>query len=126
MGQGEMEITQRQIRAGTPSNSPLAGALAQTFARTFERTSMLAAARLRVLWRSVIWTSLVRRAGSKHKTLSVRETAALGDRRFVSVIQFERQRFLIGSSPSSITLLSKLPDESSNAEATGRGRGEKN
>ncbi len=126
MGQGEMEITQRQIRAGTPSNSPLAGALAQTFARTFERTSMLAAARLRVLWRSVIWTSLVRRAGNKRKTLSVRETAALGDRRFVSVIQFERQRFLIGSSPSSITLLSQLPDESSNAEATGRGSGEKN
>jgi len=126
MGQGEMEIMQRQIRAGTPSNSPLAGALAQTFARTFERTSMLAAARLRVLWRSVIWTSLVRRAGSKHKTLSVRETAALGDRRFVSVIQFERQRFLIGSSPSSITLLSKLPDESASGEVTGRGSGENN
>ena len=126
MEQGEMEITPTQIRTGTPSNSLLAGALAQTFARTFERTSMLAAAGLRVLWRSVIWTSLVRRAGSKRKTLSVRETAALGDRRFVSVIQFERQRFLIGSSPSSITLLSKLPDESASGEVTGRGSGEKN
>ncbi len=126
MEQGEMEITPTQIRTGTPSNSLLAGALAQTFARTFERRSMLAAARLRVLWRSVIWTSLVRRAGSKRKTLSVRETAALGDRRFVSVIQFERQRFLIGSSPSSITLLSKLPDESASGEVTGRGSGEKN
>jgi len=126
MEQGEKEITRTQIRAGTPSNSPLAGALAQTFAQTFERTSMLAAARLRVLWRSVIWTPLVRRAGSKRKTLSVRETAVLGDRRFVSVIQFERQRFLIGSSPSSITLLSQLPDESSSGEATGRGSGEKN
>jgi len=126
MEQGEMEITQTQIRARMPSNSPLAGTLAQTFARTFEHTSMLAAARLRVLWRSVIWTSLVRRAGSERKTLSVRETAALGDRRFVSVIQFERQRFLIGSSPSSITLLSKLPDESASGEATGRGSGEKN
>jgi hypothetical protein len=84
MEQGEMEITQKQIRAGTPSNSSLAGALPQTFAQTFERRSMFAAARLRVLWRSVIWTSLVRRAGSKRKTLSVRETAALGDRRFVS------------------------------------------
>src|SRR5258708_21065575 len=126
MEQGEMEITPTQIRTGTPSNSLLAGALAQTFARTFERRSMLAAARLRVLWRSVIWTSLVRRAGSKRKTLSVRETAALGDRRFVSVIQFERQRFLIGSSPSSITLLSKLPDESASGKVTGTGSGEKN
>src|SRR6266853_409271 len=119
MEQGEMEITQTQIRARMPSNSPLAGTLAQTFARTFERTSMLAAARLRVLWRSVIWTSLVRRAGSKRKTLSVRETAALGDRRFVSVIQFERHRFLIASSPSAVTLLAQLSDESPSGEVTG-------
>jgi hypothetical protein len=118
----QMEITQTQIRTGTPPNSPLARVLAHTFTRT----SALAAGRLKVFWRSVIWTSLVRGARSKRKTLSVRETAALGDRRFVSVIQFERQRFLIGSSPSSITLLSKLPDESSSGEATGKGSGEKN
>jgi flagellar biogenesis protein FliO len=54
---------------------------------------------------------LVRGAVSRRKALSVRETAALGDRRFVSVIQFERRRFLIGSSPSTVTLLSHLPDE---------------
>ncbi len=42
---------------------------------------------------------------------SVRETAALGNRRFVSVIQFESQRFLIGSSPTSVTLLAQLPDQ---------------
>jgi flagellar biogenesis protein FliO len=116
----EMEITRTQIRSGTPSNSPLAGA----WARTFTRASTFAAARLRVLWRSVIWRSVVFRAGSKRKTLSVRETAALGDRRFVCVIQFERQRFLIGSSPSSITLLSQLPDESASGERTGKGVGE--
>jgi hypothetical protein len=119
-----MEITQTQIRTGTPADSPLARALARTFSRTFTRTSTLAAARLRVLWRSVIWRSLlcgtwVRRARSKRKTLSIRETAALGDRRFVSVIQFERQRFLIGSSPSSVTLLAQLPDESANGEVAG-------
>jgi flagellar biogenesis protein FliO len=61
---------------------------------------------------------LVRRAGSNRKRLSVRETAALGDRRFVSVIQFERQRFLIGSSSSSISLLAQLPDESTGGEGT--------
>ena len=70
-----------------------------------------------LIWRSLVWRSLVSRAGSRRKTLSVRETAALGDRRFVSVIQFERQRFLIGSSPSSVTLLSQLPDESVGGEA---------
>ena len=121
MESAQMEITQTQIQTGTPSNSPLARVLA----RTFTRTSALAAARLQVFWRSIIWTSLVRRAGRKRTTLSVCETAALGDRRFISVIQFERQRFLIGSSPSSITLLSKLPDESSSGEVTGKASGEK-
>jgi hypothetical protein len=122
MALAEMEITPTQIRTDAPANLPLVGALVHTFTRT----SRLAAARLKVFWRSVIWTSLVRRAGRKRKTLSVCETAALGDRRFVSVIQFERQRFLIGSSPSSITLLSQLPDESSSGEATGEGSGENN
>jgi len=120
MEQGEMEITQTQIRAGTPSNSPLAGASGPTFTRT----SKLVAARLKLFWRSVIWRSLVCRAGSKRKMLSVRETAAIGDRRFVSVIQFERQRFLIGSSPSSVTLLSQLQDESPSNEVTGEVAGE--
>jgi flagellar biogenesis protein FliO len=58
----------------------------------------------------VIWRSLVRRARSKGKALSVGETAGLGDRRFISVIQFESQRFLVGSSPGSVTLLAQLPD----------------
>jgi len=67
----------------------------------------------------LLCTSWVCRAGSKRKALSVRETAALGDRRFVSVIQFERQRFLIASSPSSVTLLAQLPAESPSSEVTG-------
>lgn len=66
----------------------------------------IAAARLRTLWRSQ----------SKPKALCVRETAALGERRFVAVIQFERQRFLVGGSPASVTLLAQLPDEPSPGE----------
>ena len=77
-------------------------------------------------WGSLIWRSLVRRVGSKHKTLTVRETAALGDRRFVSVIQCERQRFLIGSSPSSITLLARLPDEFAGSDEGREVTGERN
>jgi len=121
----QMEIVQRKTRPHTLPNPPPASALA----RIFTRTSTLAAARLKIFWRSVIskssiwrsllWRSLLCRAGSKRKTLSVRETAALGDRRFVSVIQFEHKRFLIGSSPAAITLLSQLPDESPSPEVTG-------
>jgi len=58
-------------------------------------------ARLNTIWRSQ----------KKRKTLSVCETANLGERRFVAVVQFERQRFLIGASPSSLTLLAQLPDD---------------
>ncbi len=122
----QMELTRSQIRTHTRPHPPLVRALA--------RTLTLAAARLEVVWRSALWRSLVRRswvgrswvgrswvcrAGSKRKALSVRETAALGDRRFVSVIQFERQRFLIASSPSSVTLLAQLSDESPSSEVTG-------
>ena len=96
----EMKLTQTE----TTRTQSAAHALPPLFA--------LAAARLRAFWRSV-----VSRAGTKRKPLAVRETAALGDRRFVSVIQFERQRFLIGSSPSSVTLLAQLPDESASEQS---------
>jgi flagellar biogenesis protein FliO len=65
------------------------------------------------------WRFLMAHACRKRKTLFVQETAALGDRRFVSVIQFEGERFLVGSSPSSVALLARLPAVSGCA----RGRG---
>jgi hypothetical protein len=105
----QMEIARTRIPTHTPPNPVLARALARIFTRTLTRA--LAAARLKLFWRSVVC-----RAGSKRKTLAVRETAALGDHRFVCVIQFEHQRFLIGSSPSAVTLLSQLPDESVSGE----------
>ena len=65
------------------------------------RISALLSARLNTLWRSQ----------RKRKVLSVRDTAGLGERRFVAVVQFERQRFLIGGSSSSVNLLAQLPDD---------------
>jgi flagellar biogenesis protein FliO len=109
----EMEITQTQV---------------QTLARPgWAPWFTIAVDRLKLIWRFA-----TRRIGIKRKpkALSIRESAALGDRRFVSVIQFEHQRFLIGSSPSSVTLLSQLPDEPSISDGSGEeGRnksGEKN
>jgi flagellar biogenesis protein FliO len=58
-------------------------------------------ARLGELWRSQ----------RKRRSLLVKETAALGERRFVAVIQFEQQRFLIGGGPGAVTLLAHLPDD---------------
>jgi len=50
---------------------------------------------------------------TKHnrRSLVIQETAALGERRFVAVLQFERQRFLIGGSANAVTLLAHLPEE---------------
>lgn len=62
------------------------------------------------------------RSQKKRKALAVRETASLGERRFVAVIQFERQRFLIGAGPASVTLLTQLPDDPNPANE-GRGGG---
>lgn len=57
-----------------------------------------------------LWQSLLTRARRPQKKLIVSDSAALGDRRFVSVVQVGAQRFLIGSSPASVNLLSRLPD----------------
>jgi len=34
----------------------------------------------------------------------------LGERRFVAVVEFDAERFLVGGTPSSMVLLSRLPD----------------
>jgi flagellar biogenesis protein FliO len=83
--------------------------------------SAFVAGRLKLIWRS-----LAVGARSKRKTLSVCASVALGDRRFASVVQFERQRFLIGSSPSSVALLAHLPDEPASDEANTKEIGERN
>jgi len=42
------------------------------------------------------------------RKLRLCETLALGERRFLAVVEFERQRFLIGGTASSVALLSRL------------------
>jgi flagellar biogenesis protein FliO len=45
---------------------------------------------------------------SARKTLRLCENLALGDKRFVAVIQVENERFLIGGAAGSISLLTRL------------------
>ena len=70
-------------------------------------------------WMRVFWRRLRARGRRRRKSLAVVESTALGERRFVSVVEFEGQRFLIGSSPSAVTLLARLRD----AGAAGRDAG---
>jgi len=42
------------------------------------------------------------------RQLCLRETLALGERRFVAVVEFERRKFLIGGTGSSLSMLANL------------------
>jgi flagellar biogenesis protein FliO len=45
--------------------------------------------------------------------LHLRETLALGERRFIAVVEFERQKFLIAGTGSSVAMLTALPSHAS-------------
>jgi hypothetical protein len=40
----------------------------------------------------------------------VRETLSLGDKRFLAVVEFDRQEFLVGGSGNSLALLARLQE----------------
>lgn len=58
--------------------------------------------------------------GSKTNNLSVEESLSLGDRRFISILRADGERFLLALSPQSIHLLARLEnvENAPNAENT--------
>ena len=46
----------------------------------------------------------------RERALTLCETVSLGDKRYVAVVQFERQRFLLGVTPQSVALLQTLDE----------------
>jgi Flagellar biosynthesis protein, FliO len=54
------------------------------------------------------WRSLLRLSRRPERRLRLRENLALGERRFVAVIEFEEERFLIGGTSASLVLLARL------------------
>ena len=79
-----------------------------------------------------LWARVLRLSRRAPKRLRLCESLPLGERRFVAVIEFEQNRFLLGGTPSSLVLLSRLQDGGSRAEnesgaaapAAGKPRGE--
>ena len=61
---------------------------------------------LKNLWQWVRRAARVR----KSRRLRVCETLSLGERRFLAVIEFDRQEFLVGGSGNSLELLARLQD----------------
>ena len=71
-------------------------------------------------WSGLKW--VMRRAKVQHtrKHLRVCESLSLGEKRFVAVLQVDEERFLIGGSPGSVSLLTRLPEMKTFAAALDR------
>lgn len=66
---------------------------------------------LRIMkWGAELWGRVLRLSRRTPKSLRLCESLPLGERRFVAVVEFERARFLVGGTPSSVVLLSRLQD----------------
>jgi flagellar biogenesis protein FliO len=52
----------------------------------------------------------------RERQLKLRETLPLGEKRFLAVVEFERQRFLIGGAANSVSLLTELPSDAQGRE----------
>jgi len=57
-----------------------------------------------------LWARILRLSRRAPKRLRLCESLPLGERRFVAVVEFEQNRFLLGGTPSSLVLLSRLED----------------
>jgi flagellar biogenesis protein FliO len=56
------------------------------------------------------WQRALRISRRPAKRLRLRESLPLGEHRFVAVVEFDAARFLVGGTPSSLVLLSRLSD----------------
>jgi flagellar biogenesis protein FliO len=65
------------------------------------------------LTRILQWLGALGRSWRAHpsRQLRLRETLALGERRFIAVVEFERQKFLIAGTGSSVAMLTSLPGD---------------
>ena len=63
-----------------------------------------------------IWERVLRLSRRSPKRLRLCESLPLGERRFVAVVEFDEARFLVGGTPSSLVLLSRLQDASRRTE----------
>jgi len=72
------------------------------------------------LARAARWLVAPKRAWRSRPARQLRlcETLALGERRFLAVVEFERRKFLIGGTANSLALLSELSQTNGEETAT--------
>jgi flagellar biogenesis protein FliO len=67
------------------------------------------------------WRHLLRMSGHPQRRLRLCENLSLGERRFVAVIEFEKARFLVGGTATSLALLARLGHGETAQPASGEG-----
>ena len=67
-------------------------------------------------WLGAWWERVLRISRRTPKGLRLCESLPLGERRFVAVVEFEKARFLVGGTASSLVLLSRLEDSGEGRE----------
>ncbi|MEO8426464.1 MAG: flagellar biosynthetic protein FliO [Verrucomicrobiota bacterium] len=80
-----------------------------SFVRVLGALAIVLALFLGGVWLFRNWQRLVGHRGRSPR-LSVLETRPLGNRHGLYVVRYEQQRMLLASSPTSVTLISHLPD----------------
>jgi flagellar biogenesis protein FliO len=65
---------------------------------------------------AALWERVLRLGRRAPRRLRLCESLPLGDRRFVAVVEFDRERFLVGGTASSLVLLSRLEEAGSRTE----------
>jgi flagellar biogenesis protein FliO len=71
-------------------------------------------------WSALQWITHRVKVRQAHKSLRVCENISLGEKRFVAVVQVDDERFLIGGSAGSVSLLSRLQEANTFAVALDR------
>lgn len=71
-----------------------------------------------------LWERVLRLSRRAPRRLRLCESLPLGERRFVAVVEFDRARFLVGGTPSSLVLLSRLADTGGGVRDGDGGEGE--
>jgi len=68
------------------------------------------AAPVGLLSRALLWLQARSQTARRPRRLQLCATVALGEKRFVSIIECDGQQFLIGGGAGTVSLLAQLPD----------------
>src|SRR5450432_1911675 len=79
--------------------------------RTLPSTEVSGQILLARIWSACQWILQHVTVKQARKNLKVCENVSLGEKRFVAVIQVDDERFLIGGSSSSVSLLTRLQEQ---------------